>query len=366
MKKIKYIIPIASGLVLLASCGNNTATIKPERKNITETVFASGVLVPENQYNLTAQSDGYLISLNFEEGDIVKNGDVLAVIDNKTYDINSQNADLLLKIAKANTSPNAPALKQIEANMNAVEIKMDQDKQQADRYEKLYVSNSVSKLEYENMKLAYENSKANFLSLQENYKLQKQLAEQQLINQQSQSGVNKVLQGNNELSAVVGGKVFTKFKELGDYVRRGEVIAVIGNPSNLYAKLSIDESSMSKIRMKQEVIIQLNTHKNEIFKAKITEIYPSFDKQAQSFYCRADFTDSLNFFISGTQLQANIVIEEKENVIVIPKSFLNYGNMVNVKGGSPVKIETGIISTDWVEVISGIDENTTLVLEKNK
>ena len=228
MKKIKYIIPFISVLFLLNSCGKNTETVKPERKNITETVFASGVLVPENQYNLTAQSDGYIINMNFEEGDIVKNGDLLAVIDNKTYDINSQNADLLLKIAQANTSPNAPALKQVEANMNAAEIKMNQDMQQAERYKKLYESNSVSKLEYENIQLAYENSKATFISLQENYKLQKQIAEQQLINQQSQSGVNKVLQGNNELRAVVGGKIYLKMKELGDYVRRGEIIAVIG------------------------------------------------------------------------------------------------------------------------------------------
>jgi len=51
--------------------------------------------------------------------------------------------------------------------------------------------------------------------------------------------------------------------------------------------------------------------------------------------------------------------------LVIPRKYLNFGNMVNVKGGGQVKIETGIISTDWVEVISSIDENTTLVLEKN-
>lgn len=366
MKKIKYIIPLISGLILLNSCGKNTKTVKPERKNITETVFASGVLVPDDQYNLTAQSDGYIINLNFDEGDIVKGGDLMAVIDNKTYDINSQSADLLLKIAQSNTSPNAPALKQIEANMKAAQIKMNQDKQQAERYKKLYESNSVSKLEYENMQLAYENSKANFLSLQENYKLQKQIAKQQLISQQSQSGVNRVLKGNNELRAVVGGRVFIRYKELGDYVRRGEVIAVIGNPSNLYAKLSIDESSISKIKLNQDVIIQLNTLKNKNFNAKITEIYPAFDKQTQSFYCRADFTDSLSFLISGTQLQANIVVGKKENALVIPRNYLYYGNMVDVKGEGQVKISTGIISTEWVEILGGIDENATLILEKNK
>jgi len=366
MKTTKFIIPIIAGLILLNSCGKNTETTKPVRRNITETVFASGILVPENQYNLTAQSEGYLISLNFEEGDIVKTGDLLAVIDNKTYEINSQGADLLLKIAQVNTLPNAPALKQIEANMHAAEQKMNQDKQQAERYKTLYESNSVSKLEYENMLLAYENSKANYLAIKENYKLQKQLAEQQLINQQSQSEINKVLQGNNELRAVIGGKVYTKYKELGDYVRKGEIIAVIGNPNNLYAKLSIDESSMSKIKLNQKVLIQLNTHKDTTFNAIISEIYPTFDKQTQSFYCKAVFTDSLNFLISGTQLQANIIIQEKENVLVIPRKFLDYGNNVNVKGEGKTKIETGFVSTEWVEIINGIDENTSLVLEENK
>jgi multidrug efflux pump subunit AcrA (membrane-fusion protein) len=366
MKTTNLLFSIIASLMLLNSCGKNDETTKPIRKNITETVFASGVLVPENQYNLTAQSDGYLISLNFEEGDIVKTGDLLAIIDNKTYDINSHGANLLLNIAQTNTSPNAPALKQIEANMKAAELKMKQDEQQADRYKKLYETNSVSKLEYENMVLAYENSKANYLTIKENYNLQKQLAEQQLINQQSQSGVNKVLQGNNELRAVVGGKVYTKMKELGDYVRRGEIIAVIGNPNNLYAKLSIDESSMSKIKLNQKVVIELNTDKQTNLAGVISEIYPSFDKQAQSFYCKVVFTDSLNFLISGTQLQANIITQEKENVLVIPRKFLDYGNNVTVKGEGKIKIETGFVSNEWVEIKSGIDENTTLVLEKNK
>ncbi len=353
-------------ILIFSSCGRKSDTVNPQHKNITETVFASGVLVPENQYNLTAQNDGYLIQLNFVEGDIVREGDLLAIIDNKTYDINSQSADLLLHIAKSNTSTSAPALKQIEANLIAAEKKMQQDKQQMERYAKLLESESVSQLEFENIQLTYENSKANYQALKENYKLQKQMAEQQLISQQSQSGVNKVMKSNNELRAIVGGKVYTKYKELGDFVRRGEVIASIGDATHLYAKLSIDESSMSKIKENQRTVIQLNTHKNQNMEATITEIYPSFDKLSQSFYCRADFRDSLQFLISGTQIQANIVVDEKENAMVIPRSYLNYGNTVNVKGKGIVVVETGIVSTEWVEIIKGLDENSTLVLDIKK
>ncbi|HEX7413148.1 MAG TPA: efflux RND transporter periplasmic adaptor subunit, partial [Bacteroidia bacterium] len=82
MKKSTLILALTLGLIF-NSCGRKFIEIKPIRKDITETVFASGVLVPENQYNLTAQSEGYIIALNFIEGDTVKEGKVLAVIDNK-------------------------------------------------------------------------------------------------------------------------------------------------------------------------------------------------------------------------------------------------------------------------------------------
>ncbi len=364
MKTNSYFIMAFTAFVLLNSCGKKYTETQPEHRNITETVFASGVLVPENQYNLTAQSDGYLILLNFEEGDIVETGYLLAEIDNKTYDINVLGANQLLDIAVSNLSPSAPALKQIETNLLNAEQNMKQDEIQMERYRKLYATNSVSKLEYENTVIAFETSKANYKALQENYKLQEQQAEQQLINQETQSGINKVLQGNNELRAVIGGKVYSKYKELGDYVHRGEIIAVIGSPTNLYAELSIDESSILNVRVDQQVIIQLNTDKSKNYKGMITEVYPAFNIQTQSFICKAVFTDSLDFLMSGTQIQANIIIENKDNVLVIPRKYLDFGNMVLVKGVGEVKVETGFISNEWVEILSGINENSVIRAEK--
>lgn len=364
MKSFNLTILISIGLFLLSACGKKMDEIKPIRKDITETVFASGVLIPENQYNLTAQTEGYLISLNFQEGDIVKPGDILAVIDNQTSDINSQGAALLLEIARTNASPNSPVLQQINANLKVAEKKLKQDKEQVDRYEKLYETKSVSKLEYENIQLAYETSKANYNALMESYKLQKQQADQQLISQKMQSDVTKVVRSNNVITAVIGGKVYNKFKELGDYVRRGEVIAVIGDPKNLYTKLSIDESSISKVKLNQEVVIQLNIDKNKNYSGIITEIYPSFDSKTQSFNCKVKFTEPPSFGIAGTQVQANIITSKKEDILVIPRNYLDYGSQVLIEGKGKVNVKTGFVSNEWVEIISGIDETITIQAEK--
>jgi multidrug resistance efflux pump len=360
------ITTLITAVLIWSSCTQKAGETKPIRKAVTETVFASGVLVPEDKYNLTAQNDGYLVQLNFEEGDTLKAGKVLAVIENKQNAINAQSADELLNIASINASPNAPALKQAEANTDLAKQKLKQDEIQQERYKKLIATNSVSKLEYENVALAYENSKAAFLVQQENYRQLKQQADQQLILQRAQRDVNGVVKNQNEIRAIVGGKVYKKLKQLGDYVRRGDVIAEIGDRTNIYAKLSVDETNIKRIILGQEVLIQLNTNKEKNYKGKVTEIYPAFDEQTQSFYVKVGFIDELDFKISGTQLQGNIVTGQKTDALVIPRIYLGFGNKVTVKGKGEVTVVPGFVSNEWVEIISGLDENSVIVLGQAK
>jgi RND family efflux transporter MFP subunit len=356
-----YFISSLVALSLLSACRSKDEEATPEYKAITETVFASGTLEPEAKYNLTAQSDGYVVALNFKENDIVKTGDVLAVIDNQPNDFNVRAAQQLLAISVKNVSDQAPALKQTEANIELAKDKLKQDEQQAERYKKLLESNSVSRLEYENAQLALESSKTNVAALEQAYALQKQQAEQQLISQTAQKNVNTFLSDNNQLKAIVGGRVYKKMKERGDYVKKGDVIAVIGNASEIYARLSIDESNISKVKVGQEALVQLNTMKGKSYKGTVSEILPSFDESTQSFICKVYFSDSLDFKISGTQLQANIVIGKKEKALLIPREFLDYGNKVNVDGiDTAVIVKTGFISSDWVEITEGLKEGDVL------
>jgi multidrug efflux pump subunit AcrA (membrane-fusion protein) len=366
MKNLATLTLLFISIVLLGSCGKKTTETKPERKDITETVFASGVLVPDNQYNLTSLSDGYIIEMKFKEGDIVSTNQLLAIVDNEQSSINARSSNELLEIAYSNANPSAPALKQVKINIELATQKLSQDEKQAERYKRLFETNSVSKLEYENAVLNLENSRTSLLALQENYKLLQQQADQQIIIQKSQKDANHVSKNFNEIKAVVGGKVYEMKKELGDYVRKGDIIAVIGSPEKLYALLSVDESNISKIKLQQPAIIQLNTQLQKNYNGVVTEIYPAFDQQSQSFYCKVEFEDALDFNISGTQLQGNIIIGNKKNVLVIPRSYLGYGNKVKVKNSDPITVETGFISNDWVEIIKGLDENSIIVTDKIK
>jgi HlyD family secretion protein len=349
---------------LVFACGKKASETKPIRKDVTETVFASGVLEADGTYSLTAQTEGYLTQVNFSEGQLVKEGTVLAVVDNRENRFNTESAMALYKISRQNFSTTAPALLQAKNSVMIARNNLRQDSTQYSRYKKLYEGQSVSLLELEKAQLSYETSLGNYLNAQESYRLQWQQAEQSVISNRAVKEVNQTQFGNNEIRAVVSGKVYDKLKERGDFVRKGDIIAVIGDANFLYAKVNVDESNITKIKKGQQALIQLNTDKSKLYKGIVGEIYPSFDEDTQSFYCKLFFTDTLKFRISGTQLQTNIVTGFQKNALLIPRNYLNFDGTVNVRGVSdPVKVETRFVSTTWVHVVRGLNDSSVIWTE---
>jgi len=362
--KTKIILIMLFTAFILFSCGKKTEVTTPVIKDVTEMVFASGVLEANNTYNLTAQTEGYLIKINFEEGDIIETGTVLAEVDNQQNNFNNESASALYMIAQNNITNSAPAIEQAKNSMTLTKQKLEVDSVMFVKYKALFEKNTVSKTEYNNYYLQFITSQSNYYSACKNYELVKQQAEQQLISSKTTKNISSILSSNNQIKAVVGGKVYKKLKQPGDYVHSGDIIAIIGDASLIYAKVNIDESNISKIAIGQNAVIQLNTNTEKSYKGLVTEIYPSFDDESQSFLCKIAFTDSLNFKIVGTQLQSNIIIAEKKSALLIPRNFLDFDGTVKMKGNNKkIAVKTEFISNEWVQVSTILDVNSALETE---
>lgn len=358
---------VCLSLNFIISCGKPIQETKPIRKDITETVFAPGILEAKDTYKLTAQTEGYIKNLNFHEGDIIEPGHILAEINNNENLYNSQNAKDLWLLSIENLDPKSPALQQANISIQNSKLKLIEDSILYEKNEILMKNNSISKIELEKSLFEFNVSKLNYLKAIENYNQLKQQAEQQLFINKTQKDISSEKFSFNQIKTIVGGKVYSKHKEAGDYVKKGDVIATIGNSSEIYAKVSIDENSINKVKLGQKVIIQLNTNRNRNYNGVVSEILPSFDVSTQSFTCKITFIDSLDFNLINTQLQCNIIVASYKSSLVIPRNYLYYANTVRVKGNeNPVNVTTRIISTDWVEITSGIDENMTLITDNIK
>ena len=160
--------------------------------------------------------------------------------------------------------------------------------------------------------------------------------------------------------------ILTLYKKNGDLVKKGESIADIGT-GKIIAKLEVAEDDIQRIQLNQQVVISLNTNKNKIYKALVSKIYPSFDETTQSFFVEATFSEMPESLKQGTQLQANFIIVEKKNCLVIPSVYLLDGDSVLTKiGHNKIAVKTGIKTLEYVEIIGGLSENEILELPKQK
>ncbi len=359
MKKT-YILLAAVMVVLVSSC-KQTETVQPQKVDIVDAVFASGYVIYEFEYQVTAKAEGYLVSSAVEEGNRVEAQTPLFQLSNEVQGEQLANAQLNYQDAVKRLDKQSPDLIKQETQIEQAKAQVNLEYKNFQRYEKLRATNAVSKADYERVKLQYENAKSN-LALQET--ILKDLINSLEIsakNAQSQVVIQKETNADYYLFSKIGGEVLNVFKEPGELVKRGEVVATFGGGKKL-AKLFISEEDISLIATDQKAVLNLNTDKKRTYTGRIQRIYPSFDSKEQSFIVEASFEELPITLYHNTQLQANIIIDEKENALVIPQEYLDQKtNQVRLENGELQPIKVGIRNTQWVEVLEGLDDRSVLV-----
>ncbi|MDJ1505349.1 efflux RND transporter periplasmic adaptor subunit [Xanthocytophaga agilis] len=282
---------------------------------------------------------------------------VLFVQDQQTNTIQEQAARSNLNIARQNASAHSPVLQELEAQLRSAEEKLALDKVQLERMQKLGATQSVARVEVDKAQLSYESSLHNVESIKANISSTRYNLKQALVNSQSQY---QTLSSTNNYSRLVSPahyKVYEIFKKEGELVRKGEAIATLGDPDQMVITLNVDENSISKVREEQTVLVELNTEKGKTFTGKISRVYPYFNEELQSYKVEAVFDSLPHSLIAGTLLQANIIVDKKEKALLIPRTCLSPNGKVIRKAenhNDTVLIQTGIVSTEWVEVRNGL------------
>ena len=157
------------------------------------------------------------------------------------------------------------------------------------------------------------------------------------------------------------------YKEVGESVNAQQPLALLGDMNNFVLRLVVDASDINRIKLGQRVQYTIDAYPDSIFYATVAKIFPVLDNESQSFRIDAQCDGVPIVPFVGTQVQANIIIAHRDNALVIPRSYITNSSEVSVKDGSNVrvvKVISGISNLEFVEIVSGIDEKSTLAKTK--
>jgi len=352
-------------LLLLFSCKEKQKEMKQETKQLTEAVYASGNLVPEDEYKVTSSIEGFLLQAYVQEGDNIKKGQRLFLVNNEMKTANLSTAIQMSNKTAALTSLSSPLIKSLYTNLASADLKVKNDSLQYVRYKNLFEQEAISRSSFEKWQQSYLTAK------QERAAILEQIKAQQLsLNIQQQGAANNVTLSLTEknyghLKSFADGMVYEVYMHTGDHVAPNAPIALIGS-GEVIARLSVDEDDFGKIELGQKVVIKTDAFPDKVLQARIIKIYPLLNKADQTFRVDAELIDKLPQSLYGLNIEANIITGENKSVLAIPKEALLKGDSVLTKEKDvirKVKISKGVEDRNWVEVKSGLTANNLIVIQ---
>jgi RND family efflux transporter MFP subunit len=340
---------------IIISCRSKQEKTKPLQEKITESVYASGIIKSNNQYNVFSKVNGVIAEILVKEGDVVKKGDVIMKLVNTNAQLNTENAALSVDYTAANN--NAEKLHELQIASTLAKSKTTEDDLLQQRQQNLWNENIGTKNDLEQRQLAYKNSVTAYETAKLRYtQLQKQINFQE---KQSQNNLQIAYAIKNDytIKTDADGRVYNIVMKQGEMVNTLSPVAIIGNADDFMMELQVDEFDINRIKTGQNIVLSMDSYKGQVFEATVTKIDPIMNDRSKSFTVEAEFIKQPATLYPNLTCEANIVIQQKEKAITIPRSYLLAGDSVWVEKNKKRKVIVGLKDYQKVEIISGITIN---------
>jgi HlyD family secretion protein len=315
-KKKKIIIFGSIGLliiilILIALLGGSKEEIilveteKVQKRNITQTVTATGTIDPEFKVLITPEVTGEIIALPVEEGDVVKKGDLLIKIKGDQYQAQKDRLEANLKSAEA-------TLQMRLAELNRIKLEYDRAKE-------LHGKGLASDSELELAESNYLTTNASYDAADANV-LQSKAQLREVLETLYKTTIYSPMDGtitqlNVELSERVLGSGFSQ----------GTNIMTVSDLSNMEAVVEVDENDVVLISVGDTANVSVDAFGDREFSGVVTQIGNSaqatgFGTQEQvvNFEVKIKLIDLDPNLRPGMSCNADIETETVFDVISVP------------------------------------------------
>ena len=323
---------------------NSKASISYETKSplitsIEQKTVATGKVIPEDEVEVKPQVQGILQALYVEEGDDVKEGELLAKI----------------KVVADEGKLNSAKGRLANARMTVKNAEIEYN-----RNKSLYDNQIISLREFQTSELNYNRAKQDLANAQSDY---------EIIKLGSTGGAASA---NTNVRATVAGTILELPVKEGDQViesnsfNSGTTIAIIADLKKMIFEGKVDEAEVGKLVIGMPLTVNLGAIQDKEFDAKLKFIAPKGNEEqgAVQFKIEGYVTLDDNFIVrAGYSANASLVLERKDSILAIPEALLQFDKeteqayvelQVDEQKFERKDVEIGISDGINVEVISGV------------
>jgi RND family efflux transporter MFP subunit len=292
-------------LVALAGCGESNTYVAPPppkvtvatpvKRAVTTYLEATGNTAAVNTSSLVARVPGFVETINYKDGDLVKKGTVLFTIEPESYELKWKQSQAA----------------EVSANATLTQAQADYDRQVD-----LAKSGTASKSTLDTSTATRANAIANL----DQAKINTQLA--------------KINYGYTSVTAPFDGVVTARAVSIGDYVggnSQPTVLATIVQLDPIYANFSVNERDVLRIRAemrrrgltpqdlkKVPVDIGLQTEQGYPHSGLLDYVAPTIDSSTGTLAVRGIFQNADRALLPGLFVRVRVPTGKQDDALLVP------------------------------------------------
>ena len=372
---MKKVFKWVAALVILAGLGwygyqkmqpKNEATFITEevkRGKIAQTVSATGEISATNLVDVGAQVSGQIKKMHVKIGDVVKEGDLIAEIDNVTQvnEVNTRKAQL----------------QTYQAQLESAQVALKIAQRKYSRYKSLASADAVSKEEFEATEDSLATNRAKIKELQSSIR-------------QTQIAINTAEKdlGYTRITAPSAGTVVSLVVEQGQTINSSQTsptVVQIADLTSMTNKMQIAEGDATKVKAGQTVNFTILSEPDTPISAKLDSIDPGLTTMSQGSYSKStDTTSNAIYYYAratvpnpegklaiGMTTQNTVEIASADNVLMVPtvaiktKDGKKFVRVLEANNQAVDReIQTGLKDSMNTEVKSGLNEGDKVVMSE--
>ena len=375
--------------VVAAARGNTTKfepsqLAKAERGDIARSVVATGKVQPITKVEVKSKASGIVTRLDTDINAHVKQGQVLAQLDQQEIldQVAAQKAQLAA--AESNARAAAASIEYDKVNAEAPDLPM---------YKHTYERNLQMSKEGVVSQQALDDAQQKYLAdvnTRDKAVAQITVDTSKLRQAEAQVAQNKASLkqleeqlGYTTIISPMDGTILSRDVEIGDAVSSilvlgstATLVMTIGDTNQVYVQGKVDESDIGKVYLGQAARIKVESFKDKTFQGKVTKIAPLGVEKDNviTFEVRVSIDNPGGELKANMTANAEILLEEHKNVLTVPEQAVLYDKDRNASveipdpkqktGRRKVDIKAGISNGTKTEILAGLNPGDTVILQQ--
>jgi RND family efflux transporter MFP subunit len=244
----------------------------------------SGFTRARTRLVLSAESAGRVLSVSYDTGDVIEEGNPFACIDDTFLDL-----DLRTK----------------QAEIASLDVDIDFYKKEMKRFTKLFKQNSSSEMKVDSAERSFHKAKTQRLILQLN---------SEILDEQKQRLC---------IQPPIGWRVIKRYVEKGQWVNAGEHIVEVGDYTHLAVPFALSMIEYQALKSKEAAGLDVFLPELDAqVSAKLIKVSPAFDAISRKIHLELELSEGLSIRRGGLRVELSLDIPMFTGAVLVPESLL--------------------------------------------